>query len=71
MTGGLLPEGLAKRAYPGYEHLKWEATVKAMEPETLFSYTWHPGAVDPEVDYSAEPPTLFEFKLEPTSSGTP
>ena len=23
--------------YPGYEHLKWEATVQKMEPEKLFS----------------------------------
>ena len=28
--------------YPGYEHLKWEATVQRMEPERLFSFTWHP-----------------------------
>ena len=28
--------------YPGYEHVKWEATVKAMKPERLFSFTWHP-----------------------------
>jgi uncharacterized protein YndB with AHSA1/START domain len=29
-------------AYPGYEHVKWEATVQKMEPEWLFSFTWHP-----------------------------
>jgi uncharacterized protein YndB with AHSA1/START domain len=56
--------------YPGYEHLKWEAVVKAMEPERLFSFTWHPYAVDPEADYSQETPTLVEFKLEPTPGGT-
>src|SRR5437660_8261007 len=28
--------------YPGYEHLKWEAVVQKMEPERLFSFTWHP-----------------------------
>jgi uncharacterized protein YndB with AHSA1/START domain len=39
--------------YPGYEHLKWEATVQKMEPERLFSFTWHPYAIDPEVDYSS------------------
>jgi uncharacterized protein YndB with AHSA1/START domain len=39
-------------AYPGYEHLKWEAVVQKMEPERLFSFTWHPYAVDPNVDYS-------------------
>ena len=55
--------------YAGYEHLKWNATVKAMEPERLFSFTWHPYAVEPDADYSAEPPTLVEFKLEPTPAG--
>ena len=56
--------------YPGYEHLKWEAVVKAMEPERLFSFTWHPYAVDPKVDYSKEPQTLVEFRLEKTPEGT-
>jgi uncharacterized protein YndB with AHSA1/START domain len=56
--------------YPGYEHIKWEAVVKAMEPERLFSYTWHPYAVDPKIDYSAEPQTLVEFRLEKTANGT-
>ena len=50
--------------YPGYEHLKWEAVVQAMEPERLFSFTWHPYAVDPKIDYSQETPTLVEFRLE-------
>ena len=56
--------------YPGYEHLKWEAAVRKMEPERLFSFTWHPYAVDPKVDYSNEPPTLVEFRLEPKDKGT-
>jgi uncharacterized protein YndB with AHSA1/START domain len=55
--------------YPGYEHLKWEAVVKAMEPERLFSFTWHPAAVDPKMDYSKEPQTLVEFRLEKTAGG--
>ncbi|HEX3446313.1 MAG TPA: SRPBCC family protein, partial [Chthoniobacterales bacterium] len=56
--------------YPGYEHVKWEATVQKMEPERLFSFTWHPYAIDPAVDYSAEPTTLVEFGLEPKDGGT-
>ena len=56
-------------AYPGYEHLKWEATVRRIEPERLFSLTWHPYAVDPEVDYSSEPTTLVTFRLEPKDEG--
>jgi uncharacterized protein YndB with AHSA1/START domain len=56
--------------YPGYEHIRWEAVVQAIEPERLFSYTWHPYAVDPQADYSKETPTLVEFRLEPTTNGT-
>ena len=56
--------------YPGYEHVQWEAVVEAIEPERLFSFTWHPYAVDPEVDYSKETPTLVEFRLEETAGGT-
>ena len=56
--------------YPGYEHVKWEAVVQKMEPERLFSFTWHPYSVDPKIDYSKEPPTLVEFRLEKTASGT-
>ena len=56
--------------YPGYEHLKWEAVVQKMEPESLFSFTWHPYAVDPEADYSKENSTLVEFRLEKIPTGT-
>jgi uncharacterized protein YndB with AHSA1/START domain len=56
--------------HPGYEHLPWEVQVQAMEHERLFSFTWHPYAVDPDTDYSDEPQTLVEFTLEPTSGGT-
>jgi uncharacterized protein YndB with AHSA1/START domain len=56
--------------YPGYEHVKWEAVVGKMEPERLFSFTLHPYAVGPNIDYSKETPTLVEFRLEKTASGT-
>jgi hypothetical protein len=41
-----------------------------MEPEKRFSYRWHPFAVDPNHDYSQETPTLVEFTLEETPTGT-
>jgi uncharacterized protein YndB with AHSA1/START domain len=56
--------------YPGYEHLIMTVVVQKMEPERLFSFHWHPYAIDPNVDYSHEPPTLVEFKLEPIAGGT-
>jgi uncharacterized protein YndB with AHSA1/START domain len=56
--------------YPGYEHVKWEAVVQKMEPESLFSFTWHPYAVDPKADYSKENSTLVEFRLQQVPTGT-
>jgi len=56
--------------YPGYEHLKMEIVIEKMEPERLFSYRWHPHAVDLEADYSKEPMTLVEFTLEESQGGT-
>ena len=56
--------------HPGYEHVRMEIVVKVIEPETLFSYTWHPYSVDPKVDYTKEASTLVEFRLQPTAGGT-
>ena len=55
--------------FPGFEHARFEAVVQKLEPETLFSYTWHPYSVDPAVDYSNEPSTLVEFRLEKIAGG--
>jgi uncharacterized protein YndB with AHSA1/START domain len=60
--------------YPGYEHVKWEALVQKMEQERLFSFTWpHPKSfekADIPADYSADPRTLVEFRLEKSATGT-
>jgi uncharacterized protein YndB with AHSA1/START domain len=56
--------------HPGYEHLRMEVVVQKVEPERYFSYTWHPYAIDPKVDYSQETPTLVEFRLEESAKGT-
>lgn len=56
--------------HPGYEHVVWQAVIQKIEPEHLFSFTWHPYAIDPKVDYSGETPTLVEFRLQPTATGT-
>jgi uncharacterized protein YndB with AHSA1/START domain len=56
--------------YPGYEHVRWTGWIERMEKPRLFSYRWHPYAIDPAVDYSGEPTTLVEFRLEPTEGGT-
>jgi uncharacterized protein YndB with AHSA1/START domain len=60
--------------HPGYEHVKWEAVVQKMEHERLFSFTWpHLKSlekVDYPLDYSKEPTTLVEFRLEKIAGGT-
>ena len=54
----------------GYENGPLEITIDRVEPETLFSYRWHPYAIDPKVDYSSEPMTLVEFHLADAPGGT-
>jgi uncharacterized protein YndB with AHSA1/START domain len=56
--------------YPGYEHLKWEATVQKMDPERLFSFTWPQSKSLDNPDYANAPTTLVEFRLEKTPTGT-
>ncbi len=62
-TGGFI-------TWPGYEHLRMDVVVQKIEPETHFSFTWHPYGIDPKVDYSQETPTLVVFTLAPTPTGT-
>ena len=54
----------------GYDHLTMELWAEKIEPEHLFSYRWHPFAIDPSVDYSKEPTTLVEFTLAEAGGGT-
>lgn len=54
----------------GYEHLAFDVLVVQMEAEHLFSWRWHPYAIDPKVDYSQEPTTLVEFRLKAVEDGT-
>jgi len=52
-----------------YDGLPVEILVEQMEPEKLFSFRWHPYAVERDVDYSAEPTTLVAFTLEEAADG--
>ena len=56
--------------HPGYEHLTMEIFVERIEPERSMAWRWHPYAIEPDKDYSQEPTTLVEFRLEDTSGGT-
>ncbi len=70
--GPLSPGATVRGMYTheGFEHIPFEAVVERLEPERLFSFRWHPFAVDPGVDYSAEPRTLVVFTLEEAEGGT-
>ena len=59
-----------RMTYPGHEGTPWVVYVERMEPEQLFSYRWRPHAIDPEVDYSGDPTTLVEFRLEAMDAAT-
>ena len=56
--------------HKGYEHLTLEMLVERIEPEQYFAYRWHPYAIDAGVDYSTEPTTLVEFRLDEANGGT-
>lgn len=55
--------------YPGYEHVVWKASIEKILPQTLFAFRWHPFAVDKNVDYDKETPTLVEFTIEDYAPG--
>ena len=59
-----------KITYPGYEHLTMDLFIERIQPEKYFSYRWHPYAIDPGADYSREPTTLVEFRLDEVADGT-
>ena len=70
---GKFAEGKSLRGkilHKGYEDAQMEIEIERIQPENYFSYRWHPYAIDPKADYSKEPTTLVEFKLEDAKEGT-
>jgi uncharacterized protein YndB with AHSA1/START domain len=57
------------KAQKPYEGRTFEFWVEKIEPERLFSFRWHPFAIEPDVDYSGEPTTLVEFVLSEAEGG--
>ncbi len=47
----------------GHEDAWFDVVIERIQPQDLFSYRWHPYAVDPSVDYAKEVPTLVTFTL--------
>ena len=48
----------------------FEFAVERIEPQRIFSFRWHPYAVEKGVDYSKEPSTLVMFELQEVAEGT-
>jgi uncharacterized protein YndB with AHSA1/START domain len=63
MTPTTVDAEVARLQQP-HEGMPFEITIDRIEPERLFSFRWHPFAIDPAVDYSHEPTTLIVFELE-------
>jgi uncharacterized protein YndB with AHSA1/START domain len=73
LTGRIVPttvdEEVARLQRP-HEGKPFEITLDRIEPERIFSFRWHPFAMDRAVDYSSEPTTLVAFELEEVEGGT-
>lgn len=59
---------VAKMQEP-YSGKKFEWTVERIEPMEGIAFRWHPYAIEEGVDYSKEPTTLIEFRLEDAPGG--
>jgi len=72
MRGIIVPTAVnaeVAKAQKPYEGTPCEITIEQMEHERLFSFRWHPFAVEPGFDYSAEPTTLVAFAMEEVANG--
>lgn len=63
-------EVAGKLSIKNYDHLTLRIWIEAMDAERFISFRWHPYAVEPEIDYAAEPTTLVAFTLEDAAGGT-
>jgi uncharacterized protein YndB with AHSA1/START domain len=72
ITGATIAPGthvVGHMTIPGYEHVAFDIIIDEMVAEQRFAWRWHPGAIDPKVDYSAEPRKLVTFTLEDAPNG--
>jgi uncharacterized protein YndB with AHSA1/START domain len=72
LRGVIVPTSIdpeVAKAQKPHEGTPFQITVEQIEPERLFSFRWHPFAIETGVDYSAEPTTLVSFTLEQLSDG--
>ena len=69
IVGTTVDAEVAARQKPHADKV-FEFAIDRIEPQRLFSYRWHPYAVEPGIDYSKEPMTLVVFELEDAPNGT-
>ena len=55
---------------PQYGGQRFRVRFVELTPPRRLVWQWHPGEVDPNVDYSREPQTTVTFTLEPSGRGT-
>jgi uncharacterized protein YndB with AHSA1/START domain len=73
LTGRIVPtkvDAEIARAQAPHAGTPFDITVDRIEPMRLFSFRWHPFAVDPGVNYSDEATTLVTFRLDEVPGGT-
>jgi uncharacterized protein YndB with AHSA1/START domain len=56
--------------HPEHAGMRFSVLIAEMTPPRRLVWQWHPGPVDPELDYTREPRTTVTFTLEPTAGGT-
>lgn len=69
MTPTVVNDEVAEMQKP-YEGHPFNIVIDRIEPQSLFSFRWHPYAVDEGKDYAGEPETLVTFTLTPEDEGT-
>ena len=55
---------------PSHAGQRFRVVIGEMTAPHRLVWKWHPGEVDPDVDYSREPQTTVTFTLEPVGAGT-
>jgi uncharacterized protein YndB with AHSA1/START domain len=73
LTGRIVPTKVdpdVAARQKAHEGATFDITVDRIEPERHFSFRWHPFAIEKDVDYSKEEPTLVAFELEAQDGGT-
>jgi len=55
---------------PSHAGVRFQVEIVELTRPSRVVWRWHPGEIDPAVDYSQEPRTTVVFTLHPTAAGT-